>query len=117
MKFVKKNSSHSTCHISYKKEYILDALNTIFLGLQIDYYINWKNDTEETIPKLHAASYAIRVMVHISNKNTLKSIYYAYFHSITEYGKIGVLLPTVGRYSLCKRKLSELWIVHNQQLL
>jgi hypothetical protein len=78
MKFVTKNSAHSTFHISYKKEYVED----------IDNHINWKNDTEETIPKLHGASYGIRLMVHISIKNTLHSIYYAYVHSITEYGKI-----------------------------
>ena len=88
MKSVTTNSTHSTFHITNKKEYIEDTLNTIFLGLQIDNHINWKNDTEKTIPKLGGASYAIRLMVHISNKNTLKSIYYAYFHSIMEYGKI-----------------------------
>ena len=88
LKFVIKNSSYSTFHISYKKEYIEDTLNTVSLGLQTDNHINWKNDTEETILKLSGANYATRLMVHISNKNTLKSIYYAYFHSITEYGKI-----------------------------
>jgi hypothetical protein len=77
MKSITKNSPHSTFHITYKKEYIEDTLNTIFLGLQIDNHINWKNNTEETIPKLSGACYAIRLMVHISNKNTLKSIYYA----------------------------------------
>jgi hypothetical protein len=34
------------------------------------------------IPKLNGASHAITSMVHISNTNTLKSIYYAYFHSL-----------------------------------
>jgi len=37
------------------------------------------------IPKLSGASYAIRLLVHISNINTLKSIYYAYFHSVIKY--------------------------------
>ena len=32
--------------------------------------------------------YAIRLMVHISNINTLKSIYYTYMHSIIKYGII-----------------------------
>ena len=40
------------------------------------------------INKLSAACYAIRLMVHISNINTLKSISYAYFHSIIKYGTI-----------------------------
>jgi len=38
------------------------------------------------IPKLNGACYAIRLMVNISNMNTLKSIYCAYFHSVTHYG-------------------------------
>ena len=33
-------------------------------------------------PKLSGACYAIRLMVHISCINTLKSTYYVYFHSI-----------------------------------
>ena len=41
------------------------------------------------IPKLSAACYAVRLMVHISNSNsnsnTLKSTYYEYFHSIIKY--------------------------------
>jgi hypothetical protein len=40
------------------------------------------------IPKLSAACYAIRSMVHISNINTLKSIYCACFHSAIKYGII-----------------------------
>jgi len=37
------------------------------------------------IPKLSGACYAVRWMGHISNINMLKSIYYAYFHSIIKY--------------------------------
>jgi hypothetical protein len=62
-------------------------MNTKFLGLQIDYHINW-NDIEQMIPKLSGACYAVRSMVHISNINTIKSIYYAYFHTILKYGII-----------------------------
>jgi hypothetical protein len=35
---------------------------------------------------LNAACNGIRSLVHISNINTVKSIYYAYFHSIIKYG-------------------------------
>ena len=37
------------------------------------------------IPKLSTTWYAIRSVVHISNINTPKSIYYAYFHSVIKY--------------------------------
>jgi hypothetical protein len=64
------------------------------------------------IPKFSGAFYAVRSMVHISNINTLKSVYYAYFHSVILHG---ITLPTVGRFSLCKRKSSELWLAHNPE--
>jgi len=56
-----------------------------FLGLQIDNHLNWKDHIEQIIPKLSAASYAIRSAVHINNVNTLKLIYNAHFHSIIKY--------------------------------
>jgi hypothetical protein len=37
------------------------------------------------ITKLGEACYAVTLMVHISSINTLKSIYYEYFHSIIKY--------------------------------
>ena len=56
---------------------------------------------EAMIHKFSAACHAIRWMGHVSNINTLKSTYYAYFHSIIKYGKIfgGMTLPTVGRFT------------------
>jgi hypothetical protein len=48
--FKTKNSSHSTLLIGYREKYIGEAVNTTFLGLQIDIHLNWKNDIEEMIP-------------------------------------------------------------------
>jgi len=60
--------------------------------------------------------HAYRPMVHISYINTLKSIYYTYFSAGIIQGTICVVtLPIVGRFSLHKRKLSELWLVHNAE--
>ena len=79
--------------------------NTKFLGLQID-NINWKNHIKEMIPELSGVCNAVGSVVHISNINALKSIYYANFHSVIKYGIIfWVTLPTVGSFSLYKRKL------------
>jgi hypothetical protein len=85
MKFVTKNSSHSTVIIGYKGKYIEGTMNIKFLGFQIYNRINWKNHTEQMIPKVSGMCYTIRLMVHISNISALKSIYYAYFHSIIQY--------------------------------
>ena len=77
MKCKRNNSAHSTLHTGYKEKYIEESVNTTFLGLQIDNHINWKNHIEAMIPKSSAACYAITSVVHISNINTHKSIYYA----------------------------------------
>jgi hypothetical protein len=61
-------------------------VNTKFLDLQIDNHINWNHYVEEMIPELSGACYAVRSVVHISNINTLKSIYYANFHYFIKYG-------------------------------
>jgi hypothetical protein len=88
MKFIPKNSAHSAIQFGHKEKYTEEAMNTKCLGLQIDDHTNSKNHVTEMIPRLSVACYAVRSMVHIGNINTLKSIYYAYFHSIIKYGII-----------------------------
>jgi len=43
---------------------------------------------EQLFPKFSVPCYDIRWTVHISNINTLESVYYAHFHSILKYGFI-----------------------------
>jgi hypothetical protein len=59
-------------------------VNTKFLCLQIEKHLNWKNHIEQMIPKLSAACYAIRLMVHISNINTHINLL-CIFHSDIKY--------------------------------
>jgi hypothetical protein len=55
--------------------------------------------------KLSGACLADRLMVHISNNNTFKSIYNPPYHSTIKCGIIlGVIHPTVG-ISTLKRKI------------
>ena len=42
MKFITKNSSHSTLHIGYKEKYIEEMVCTKFLGLETDNHLKWK---------------------------------------------------------------------------
>ena len=46
------------------------------------------NHIEQMVFKLSGACYAVRSVVHISNINTLKSIYCTYFRSVIKYGII-----------------------------
>jgi len=86
MKFITKNSSQSTLHTDYKEKYIQERVNTKFLVLLMDNLINWKNHIQQKF--LSAACYAVRSMVFICNNNSVKSICYAHFHSVTKYGII-----------------------------
>jgi hypothetical protein len=75
MKFITKNSSHSTLNIGYTETYIEETVNTNIVGLQTDNHINWKNHIEQMIYKLGGARHAPRLMVLISNIITVRSIY------------------------------------------
>jgi hypothetical protein len=86
--FVTKNSPHPPICIGHKENFIKETMSIKFLGLQIDNHLNWKNHIELIIPKLSGVCYAVRSMVPISDITTLKSIYFAYFHSIIKYGII-----------------------------
>jgi hypothetical protein len=118
MKFIEKNSAHSTLHIGYKEKCIEERGNTKFLSLKIVNHINWKNHTEEMIPKLSGACFAIRSMVSVTLRPKL--VYYASLYSIIKYGiywgnssnmeKILILYIYI-------YKKRELWLVHNPEPL
>ena len=88
MKFMTKNSPHSALTISYEDKHIEEALRLKLLGTQLDNQLNWKDHIDQVLPKLSAECYAVRQMHHICDENTLKSIYFAYFHSVIKYGII-----------------------------
>jgi hypothetical protein len=47
-----------------------------------------ENHIDQLVPKLSAACHAVRSVLHISNTDTLKSIYFAHFHSLMKHGII-----------------------------
>jgi hypothetical protein len=75
-----------TFQITHQNRLLIGANNTKFLGLELDKNVNWKNHIQKTLPKLSSACYLIRWMYPSCNLNTLKMIYFAYFHSIMEFG-------------------------------
>jgi hypothetical protein len=88
VKFITNKSSQYDLKIFYDEKYTEESINTKFLGVQIDNHLNLKNHTDVMVPKLSRACYAIRSMSHISSTDTLKSIYFAYFHFIMTHGII-----------------------------
>jgi len=88
MRSVTINQPYCALTINHKDKYIEEVVNLKFLGIQIDSHLNWKNHIDQMIPKLSAACYMVRQMYHICNNDTLRSIYFAYFHSIASSGII-----------------------------
>jgi hypothetical protein len=88
IKFTTINLEQCPLSIGYNDKYIEESVQTKFLGLQIDNHLNWKNRIDQLIPKLSGACYAVRSLLHVSTTDTLKSIYFAYFHSLMKYGII-----------------------------
>jgi len=67
MKFITKNSSHSTLQIGYKQKYVEETNNTKFLSSEIDNQIQWKKRNKQGISKLSGVGNAVRSVVHVSN--------------------------------------------------
>jgi hypothetical protein len=82
---IKFNISHFQEHslqIFYRDKLLKEATNVRLLGLGIDKHLNWKPHIEQVITKLSSACYVVRSMLHFSTKDSLRMIYFAYFHSI-----------------------------------
>jgi hypothetical protein len=85
---------------------VKEMLSTKFLGSLNVIHLNCRNPTEQIIPKLSGACYAVRLMFRNSNFTALKWIYFAYFNSIIKYGiMVGVILPLVGGFFTLETKI------------
>jgi len=86
VKFTSKNRQTKNFRIIYQNK-LISGVNTIkLLGLHIDKDLNWKTHIQNLLPKLSSTCYLIRRMYPLFNMHTLKMIYYAYFHSVMEFG-------------------------------
>jgi hypothetical protein len=74
----------------------------------IDNHLNWKNHINQLVQELSGACYAVRSVLHISNTDTLRSIYFACFHSLMKYAIIFWDNSSDSKRDLhCKRKLLD----------
>jgi len=88
MQFTTKNSLKIDPDITCANKLISDAYDTKFLWIFEDSKLSWKTHTEQTIQKLSAVCYAVRSVKPCMPQKVLKMLYYACFHSITNYGSI-----------------------------
>jgi hypothetical protein len=68
---------------------LLHDVETIkFLGLQLDNHLTCKGHINVLLHKLSTACFLMRKLYYILNINGLKTVYYAYYHSLVKYGII-----------------------------
>jgi len=83
-----KNYYEVKTKVTYDHINISDSTETKFLGLIIDETLSWNQHVDQIATKLYSACYALRNLKHIVSQSTLRTIYYAYIHSILSYGII-----------------------------
>jgi hypothetical protein len=82
MQFVTKTSSLIDVHVMCKNKEIENTCNLKFLGLTLDNTFSWKSHIDAIVPKLSSACFAVKPFLSLES---LKKVYFSYFHSIMSY--------------------------------
>jgi hypothetical protein len=88
VKFMTTGLSQYLLAVRYADTLVKETTSIKFLCVQIDNHLNWKNHRSQIIPKLSAAFFAVRKLVHILNLDALWTVYFAYVQSVIKYGII-----------------------------
>jgi len=72
--------------IKLDNQLISQSSGTKFLGLAIDQHLNWSNQVTMIQSRISSGLFALRKMSYICSSETLKTIYFAYIHSIISFG-------------------------------
>ena len=86
--FKMKNSRDYELKLNYLGNCVNSSSNTTFLGLIINDYLSWKAHIDQMMSKMNTACFVIRTIQAIMSPETLKTVYFAYIHSIMSYGII-----------------------------
>jgi hypothetical protein len=108
MKFCTTNKNCVNLSIGYVDKTNVEVETTKFLGLQVDNNLNWKTHIQYIVPKLSSTCFAMRTITSLMKTETLKFVYFAYFHSIVSHEIIFWGNSTDSKkYFTSKRRSSE----------
>ena len=94
-----KHSPNDGIKIKYEQMHMNNATEVSFLGLILEDSLSWKKHTEYVTGKVCSACYVLQKIRAVVSQDTLKTIYFAHFHSILSYGIIlGAILHMQKRY-------------------
>ena len=88
IQFMTKNSSLIDFSITHGKKKIANTRSTKFLGLSIEKTLSWRTHIDTIVPKLSSACFAMRAIKPFLSQDSMRMVYYSYFHSIMTYGLI-----------------------------
>jgi len=88
LQFNTKSNREHVLKLNYHGNYVKSSPHTKFLGLIIDDSLSWKVYIDEIMSKLNTACFVIRSLQAIMSTETLRMVYFAYVHSIMNYGII-----------------------------
>jgi hypothetical protein len=105
--FSNKDTNNSDIQIKIENANIAKINEIKFLGLMIDNKLSWKGHIDYIILRLNSACYCMRAVKTYVLHNTLKIIYYSYFHSVMTYGFIfwGSSTESIKIFRLQKRMI------------
>jgi hypothetical protein len=92
MQFITKPSSLIDLNIMHgnKEILVVNICNTKFFGLTLNNTFSWKTHIDIVVPKLSSVCFAIRIIKPFLSQESLKMVYYSYFHHIMTYGLIKI---------------------------
>jgi hypothetical protein len=88
MQFSAKNRNPMNMFTSYNNSQISSIADIKFLGLMIDSTLSSKGHIELLMSRLSSAIYAVRAIKLYTSLESMRSVYFPYFHSIMTYGLI-----------------------------
>jgi len=86
--FTTKRNMSVNLKIGFNNNFITNISYTKFLGVTMNNTLSWNNHIDLIIKKLSNACYIIRHAKTYMSASSLKVIYYAFFHSVMNYGII-----------------------------
>jgi hypothetical protein len=88
LQFTTKNESVIDINIDCNIKHIVNTSSTLFLGITIDTALSWPDHTDKLMVTLSKSLLAIRTAKPYITQDTLRMIYFSYFHTIVSYGII-----------------------------
>jgi hypothetical protein len=85
---VTKNNSPNNFDIIHGSKKITMINSTKFLRLTLDNTLSWRPHIDAIAPKLSSAGFALRIIKPLLSLESLRMVYFSYFHSIMTYGII-----------------------------